>query len=278
MAVYKYIRFSTNKQDEQSQCDIIQRYCEARGVVVDETISDEGLSGKAGSLSKRDLLKLLQRMQEGDTLLVSELSRITRGGTVEFSRIISEYFEPAKIILVLCNYSMVFDFANLTPMNELILSCFAVFAKMERDSIIDRTNAGLSAIKDKIATDGGFISKRTGEWRTHLGREKGVDMSAANRASALAATNGRLEWLKESAVGKYVQSRMQQGWTFTHILGDLQKMYEISPEVYCTRTGKPVGKGQLSVMMQHYRGSTAIAEMSEAERRNGGKIARSEEE
>ena len=70
MAVYRYIRFSTDLQDEQSQCDIIAKYCTARGIAIDNTIRDEGISGKEGSLSRRDLLKLLQRLQEGDTLVV----------------------------------------------------------------------------------------------------------------------------------------------------------------------------------------------------------------
>lgn len=271
MAVYKYIRFSTNKQDEQSQSDIIQRYCDSRGIAINDTIHDEAISGKEGSLSRRDLLQLLQRLKEGDTLVVSELSRVTRGGPVELNRIIGDYFRPAKVRLILCNYSMEFDCANLTPMNELILNCFAVFAKMERDSIIERTNAGLNARKEAIQRDGGFVSK-SGRWCTRLGREKGADMSAANRASAMAATNGRIEWLNESAVSKYIHSRMQQGWSFTQLVGDLARLYEISPDVYCTRTGRVVGKGQLSVIMNYWRGSSDVAEMSESERRNGGRV------
>ena len=151
MAVYRYVRFSTDKQDEQSQCDIIDKYCKARSITINDTIRDEAITGKEGSLSRRDLLKLLQRLQEGDTLVVSELSRLTRGGSVELNKMIGDYFRPAKIRLILCNYSMEFDCANLTPMNELILNCFAVFAKMERDSIVERTNAGLNVIKKKIA-------------------------------------------------------------------------------------------------------------------------------
>ena len=271
MAVYRYIRFSTDLQDEQSQCDIIAKYCTARGIAIDDTIRDEGISGKEGSLSRRDLLKLLQRLQEGDTLVVSELSRITRGGPVELNRIIGDYFRPSKIRLILCNYSMEFDCANLTPMNELILNCFAVFAKMERDSIVERTNAGLNAIKKKIANSGGFVAKRSGQWRTHLGSEKGADMTAANQASAKARTDRRVAWLMESVVGKYVQQRWQQGWSFTEILADLDRLYEISPDVYCSRTGCKIGKGQLSKMITAYKDMSGAVDMSEVERRNAGK-------
>lgn len=270
MAVYRYIRFSTDLQDEQSQCDIIAKYCTARGIAIDDTIRDEGISGKEGSLSRRDLLKLLQRLQEGDTLVVSELSRLTRGGSVELNKMIGDYFRPAKIRLILCNYSMEFDCANLTPMNELILNCFAVFAKMERDSIVERTNAGLNARKAMIQRDGGFVSK-SGQWRTHLGSEKGADMTAANQASAKASTDRRVAWLMESVVGKYVQQRWQQGWSFTEIWNDLQRLYEISPDVYCSRTGGRVSRGTLSKMITAYKEMSGAVDMSEVERRNAGK-------
>lgn len=268
MAVYRYVRFSTDKQDEQSQVDIIEKYCTARGIAIDDTIRDEAITGKEGSLSRRDLLKLLQRLQEGDTLVVSELSRLTRGGSVELNRMIGDYFRPAKIRLILCNYSMEFDCANLTPMNELILNCFAVFAKMERDSIVERTKAGLNARKAMIERDGGFISK-SGRWCTKLGGNN--DTSAAREVSCKMRTDARLDWLFNSVVGKYVQSRWQQGWSFTEILTDLERLYAISPDVYCSRQGCKIGKGQLSKMITAYKEMQGAADMCEVERRNAGK-------
>lgn len=268
MAVYRYVRFSTDKQDEQSQCDIIDKYCKARSITIDDTIRDEAITGKEGSLSRRDLLKLLQRLQEGDTLVVSELSRLTRGGSVELNKMIGDYFRPAKIRLILCNYSMEFDCANLTPMNELILNCFAVFAKMERDSIVERTKAGLNARKAMIERNGGFVSK-SGRWCTKLGG--GNNTTAANQVSAKASTDRRIAWLMESVVGKYVQSRWQQGWSFTEILADLDRLYEISPDVYCSRTGCKISKGQLSKMITAYKEMQGAVDMSERDRRNAGK-------
>ena len=268
MAVYRYVRFSTDKQDEQSQCDIIDKYCKSRSITIDDTIRDEAITGKEGSLSRRDLLKLLQRLQEGDTLVVSELSRITRGGPVELNRMIGDYFRPSKIRLILCNYSMEFDCANLTPMNELILNCFAVFAKMERDSIVERTKAGLNARKALIEREGGFMSKR-GRWCTKLGGNN--DTSAARAVSCKMRTDARLDWIFNSVVGKYVQQRWQQGWSFTEIWNDLQRLYEISPDVYCSRTGGRVSRGTLSKMITMYKEMSGAVDMSEVDRRNAGK-------
>lgn len=268
MAVYRYVRFSTDKQDEQSQTDIIEKYCTARGIAIDDTIRDEAITGKEGSLSRRDLLKLLQRLQEGDTLVVSELSRLTRGGSVELNRMIGDYFRPAKIRLILCNYSMEFDCANLTPMNELILNCFAVFAKMERDSIVERTKAGLNARKAMIERDGGFVSK-SGRWCTKLGGN--TDTSAAREVSCRMRTNARLQWLNTSPVCKYIRAKYEQGMSFPDMVEDLAKMYGMTPEIYCTRNGCAFTKGSLWKVWAWCREQSEPSELSERDRRNGGR-------
>ena len=100
---------------------------------------------------------------------------------------------------------------------------------------------------------------------------RNTDTTAANQASAKASTDRRLAWLMESVVGKYVQQRWQQGWSFTEILADLDRLYEISPDVYCSRTGCKIGKGQLSKMISAYKEMQGAADMSEVERRNAGK-------
>lgn len=101
--------------------------------------------------------------------------------------------------------------------------------------------------------------------------ERNTDTSAARAVSCKMRTDARLQWLFESVVGKYVQSRWQQGWSFMAILADLDRLYEISPEVYCSRQGCKIGKGQLSKMITAYKEMQGAADMSERDRRNGGK-------
>lgn len=100
---------------------------------------------------------------------------------------------------------------------------------------------------------------------------RNTDTSVAVAASAKARTDARLEWIFESVVGKYVQQRWQQGWSFTEIWNDLQRLYEISPDVYCSRTGGRVSRGTLSKMITMYKDMSVAVDMSEVERRNGGK-------
>ena len=82
---------------------------------------------------------------------------------------------------------------------------------------------------------------------------RNTDTRAANAASARASKAAREKWMKESVVGKYVLAKWMEGLTFTDILHDLERLYEISPDVYCSRTCGRVSRGTLSKMISFYK-------------------------
>lgn len=165
--IYAYHRFSTDKQDAQSQINIIKRCAESKYLKIDEVISDEAICG-AVSYKRRNLSELLSRLGAGDTLIISEVSRLTRGGIVELSDIISNFFMARKIRLIVANVGLDVDCTDLTPMTKLQLAMMATFAEIERNNIKQRTKAALAARKQKIVEEGGFYSK-SGNWCTSLG-------------------------------------------------------------------------------------------------------------
>lgn len=82
---------------------------------------------------------------------------------------------------------------------------------------------------------------------------RNTDTRAANAASARASKAAREKWMKESVVGKYVLAKWMEGLTFTDILHDLDEMYAINPDVYCSRNGVQIAKGTLSKMISFYK-------------------------
>ena len=82
---------------------------------------------------------------------------------------------------------------------------------------------------------------------------RNTDTTAARVVSSKRRIAARENWMKESEVGKYVQAKWMEGLSFTDILHDLDKMYAINPNVYCSREGKQIGKGQLSKMISFYK-------------------------
>jgi hypothetical protein len=82
---------------------------------------------------------------------------------------------------------------------------------------------------------------------------RNTDTTAARVVSSKRRIAAREKWLKESEVSKYVLARWMEGISFMDILRDLEKMYATTPNVYCSREGKQIGKGQLSKMISFYK-------------------------
>jgi DNA invertase Pin-like site-specific DNA recombinase len=186
--IYKYIRFSTDSQDEQQQQHAIDSWLTAHGMTADSTIKDEGVSGGV-SYKSRNLLGLVKSLALCDTLVVSEISRITRSGFGELNELIQKYFKPNRLRLVICNVGLDINCSSIDAMTELQLSMLAIFAKMEKELIIGRTNAALNARRELKRKNGGWTSK-TGKWCTGFGSPKGRpiceaahDNSARTRAA-----------------------------------------------------------------------------------------------
>lgn len=154
MKVYKYLRYSTGKQDEQQQENTIDKYLRIRGLVADETVIDEAVSG-GKSYKERSLGDLVDELQEHDTIVVSELSRLTRSGIAELYELISKFFKPKKLRLIICNVGLDVSCDNLDPMNENMLANLATFARIERQLISDRTKSALEVRKAQGKEIGG---------------------------------------------------------------------------------------------------------------------------
>ena len=237
-----YLRVSTQRQGAEGLGISAQRaMCEQfvrgkGGEIVREFLDVE--SGK--SRTRAELWQAIEYAKANNVpLVIAKLDRLARD--VEFT---------FKVM----NTGIEIHFTDMPVVNTMILGVFASVAQYERELISARTKAALRAKVERGET-----------W------ERNTDTSAARAVSCKMRTDARLDWLFNSVVGKYVQSRWQQGWSFMAILADLERLYEISPDVYCSRQGCKIGKGQLSKMITAYKEMQEAVDMSEVERRNAGK-------
>jgi DNA invertase Pin-like site-specific DNA recombinase len=180
MSIYKYLRYSSDMQDERQQENTIDSYLAARGLVADATYTDAATSGSV-SYRERNLFDLCKELKPNDTIIISEISRLTRSGIAELSEIIEKYFKPNKLHLIVCNVGLDIDCSDLNPLVEMQLMMMAVFAKIERQLLRDRTRSAMAVRQKLIAENGGFISK-SGRWTDHIGGNS--DMSAARAISS----------------------------------------------------------------------------------------------
>lgn len=144
--IYGYGRCSTNEllQDISRQI----RELKQQGAT-DTTIYLEYESGMKEN--RAELQKLLNIIQEGDTIVATEVSRITRS-TKQLCEIL-ELGKKKKIKLILGNF-VVDCSKELDPMTEGMLKMMGVFSELERNITSQRVKSGMQNAKAKGKTIG----------------------------------------------------------------------------------------------------------------------------
>lgn len=110
-----------------------------------ETIYLEYESGT--KVDRIELGKLLDVVKEGDTIVTSEVSRITRS-TKQLCEII-ELAQVKHLKLVIRAFVVDCTKGVLDPMTEGMLKMMGVFAEMERNMISQRVKSGMANAKSK---------------------------------------------------------------------------------------------------------------------------------
>lgn len=168
--VYAYYRYSTNKQSEMQQEHRVKEYCQAKGITIDAVVIDRGVSGST-AIENRNLAELIGRMKPGDTIVVSEISRISRS-IGDFYQFIQVTMPKLQARVIVCNVNLDIDCKRIDAFTNIFLTLLATFAQMERDLLKDRVQAGLDARKKELTINGGFTTKK-GDWCTKLGSPTG---------------------------------------------------------------------------------------------------------
>lgn len=150
--VYGYIRVSTGKQTVENQKYAIQAFCERSGLTVDAWI-EETVSG-AKRFDKRKLGDLLGKVQTGDAIICTEITRLGRSLFMIFS-IMSYALERGCAIWTIKEGWRLGD--DLT--SKVLAFAFGMAAEIERALISERTRDALARKKAE---------------GVHLGRPKGA--------------------------------------------------------------------------------------------------------
>lgn len=144
--IYGYARCSTNEKMQDINRQV--RELKQQGAT-DTTIYLEYESGKKEN--RKELNKLLNIVQSGDTIIATEVSRITRS-TKQLCEII-ELAKDKHIKLVLGTF-VVDCSKELDPMTEGMLKMMGVFSELERNIISQRVKSGMDNAKSKGKTIG----------------------------------------------------------------------------------------------------------------------------
>lgn len=128
-----YVRVSDKDQSEALQVDALK----AAGCKI--IYGDHGVSGK---ITKRaGLDELLAKLEEGDTLVVWKLDRLGRS-TIHLLQILSDLRDRSIDFQALTQ-----GIDTTTAVGRMLFGQLAVFAEFERETISERTKAGMEAAR-----------------------------------------------------------------------------------------------------------------------------------
>lgn len=137
--VFAYSRVSTVDQLTENQRGEI----EAAGYVVEpHRFVEEQISGSVAAGQRPGFVKLLEKLERGDTLVVTKLDRLGRD-SIDVQQTVERFVSGGIRLVVL-------QLGNLdltSPAGELMVKMLAAVADFERALIVERTQAGLARAK-----------------------------------------------------------------------------------------------------------------------------------
>ncbi|MCC8154039.1 MAG: master DNA invertase Mpi family serine-type recombinase, partial [Tannerellaceae bacterium] len=135
--IYAYIRVSTDKQTVENQRFEIEKFAKDKELIIDKWIS-EVISGTKAA-KERKLGPLLKKMQPGDTLIVTEISRLGRNLMGIMSILHLCMNKETNVFTVKERYEL-----GNNINSQILAFAFSLSAQIERDLISQRTREALA--------------------------------------------------------------------------------------------------------------------------------------
>ena len=156
-----YLRVSTDQQDlQKNKSDILKLANDKRLGTVDWV--EEKVSGTK-NWKERKLGQVFSTLNTGDTIIVSELSRLGRS-TLQILEIMAEARKRnIAVYAIKGSWSL-----NDSMESKIVLTIFGMMSEIERDLISERTKEGLRAARIK----GVKLGRPKGKGRSKLDRHK----------------------------------------------------------------------------------------------------------
>jgi DNA invertase Pin-like site-specific DNA recombinase len=175
MKIYGYARVSTNGQAKKGNS------LEDQEKILKENKCDEIFKENftGTKINRPEFDKLLEKIESGDTLIVTKLDRFARTASEGIQLIRSLVDRDIKINIL--NMGV----ADNTPMGKLMITVMSGFAEFERDMIVERTQAG----KEIARQDPKFKEGRPKVYTEHQ-LDWGIDLLKTNSLAQVEKMTG----------------------------------------------------------------------------------------
>jgi putative DNA-invertase from lambdoid prophage Rac len=137
--VFAYSRVSTTDQTTENQLQEIA----AAGFTVDpRRVIEETISGSVAARERPGFCRLLDKLEDGDILVVTKLDRLGRNAMDVRATI-----EGLQVMGVRVHCLALGNMDLTSSTGKLMMTVIAAMAEFERDLLIERTHAGLARAK-----------------------------------------------------------------------------------------------------------------------------------
>lgn len=247
MAINLYLRVSTEDQSFDQQMQDIKAYFAAHSLKMADVVNivDEHVSG-GKSYEDRKFKQLLTKCKPGDYIYAASTDRLGRN-FIDMMRLMEDA-KKRGVIIVACKQNLSLDDDN--SMAKIVLAVTAIMDEDERKRIKHRTANKKAWQREQIAKQGYFIIENgpnAGKRCKYVGSPKGHDTSAAREAATQARMDEKIRWKENSSAYKWTIARVREGMPRKEIVRLFNEQHKLDPDVYCTRTGKPLTEATLSI-------------------------------
>ena len=173
--IYGYARVSTIGQAKDGNSIEAQTAAlQERGC---DIIRAEAFTGT--TMERPELSKILDKLQKGDTLMVTKLDRFSRTAAEGVS-LIRELHDKGIVIEIL-NMGR----ADNTPMGKLMVTMLLAFAEFERDQIVERLATGKAVAKAHGKKTDGRYKKEPREFQHFLTLQRKGEITVERACSEM---------------------------------------------------------------------------------------------
>lgn len=136
---FAYLRVSTAEQTNQNQ---LHEIVAAGFQIADNRVVAETVSGSVAAMERHGFKKLIDRLEAGDILIVTKLDRLGRNAMDVRATV--ERLDGIGVKV----HCLALGGVDLTsPAGKMTMAVIAAVSEMERDLLIERTQAGLQRAK-----------------------------------------------------------------------------------------------------------------------------------
>lgn len=197
--VIAYVRVSTIKQETDNQLSGIREYAEREHLEITEIVG-ETISGYKSTITERKFSDVLADLEPGDTLVVSETSRISRR-LLDVLNTIQNLMDRGVNVIAVKENIIFRDDIN----SKVLAFAFGLSAEIERSLISSRTREALARKKAEGVKLGRPVGSTSVEKLKLYGKDEQIITMLLNGAPKSYVANELA--VNRNTLAKYIQLR-----------------------------------------------------------------------